>query len=752
MAIDPIKILPHFSPIPLPSRDDSRFGERMMMEVFQNELLQQRDRDKEVSDTQDQFNALLAKDPTTGLNPNIPYQQKGIEVAHRLLQESAQKMQQASNNPHAMKQAITDYQLALSTNPDFRGAIQDKVMTDAYTDHIMKLGDRADPTMVDATNKLIADGKRDKALTPSDLNLGSHALSINDYGNKFLDTREHKDETVLRDDNGRILAIQSKNSIYGPGKIEEERKKAIDDLTKYFSQNTGLAKVYGDPNNPNSDAGLRARATEIVMNRELKNSGQNLDGLKGTPSAGRTALTFQDKEYNKLKTGRYNLGPQYNGIILDEEGTPRILDANKNDIGTAEDLWDNLPEGHKQILRNSGINYERYRVAGSNKAIAGTSALNEPTIGGGMFSDDAKYLKDNGIASKADVTESNGARYVETNNPKVLEKLGFTLIIKPVDPNKPNGDKNYVIRDKGGKEYPESHDGKGIFATSGGNGSERLFQVKVDDIKPDIKAQPVDFTPTGDLKTDTHNFIGHGESSGQGDSYNAVNGSDNGWVSIGHYQFNNKDDQKAMYEAAGAGKEWEATVKGLSALSGKERAAKVQAIYNGMSPDQQKAFQDKQEELADNNYFKPLDIQLQKDKLGVPGPIVPLLRDMAIQHTGGMLGNNKDKLYNKVKGLISKSGTDPDSLKRLAQDISNTRAEYVKKYTKLSDSVKTEILERRIPEALTMTLSLINHATGTAPAVPVAPADSTKAVQAAPGIVPTPTKTDAGVPKRIKLD
>lgn len=750
MAIDPIKILPRFSPIPLPSRDDSRFGERMMMEVFQNELLQQREADKEVSDTQDQFNTLLAKDPSTGLNPNIPYQQKGIEVAHRLLQESAQKMQQAKNNPHAMKQAITDYQIALSTNPDYRGAVQDKVMTDAYTNHIMNLGDRADPTMVDATNKLIADGKRDKALTPSDLNLGAHALGINEYGNKFLDTREHKDETVLRDDNGRILAIQSKNSIYGPGKIEDERKKAIDDLTKYFSQNTGLAKVYGDPNNPNSDAGLRARATEIVMNRELKNSGQNLDSLKGTPSAGRTALTFQDKEYNKLKTGRYNLGPQYNGIILDDQGTPRILDANKNDIGTSEDLWDNLPEGHKQILRNAGLGSDRYKVAGSNKSIAGTSGLNEPVIGGGMFSDDTKYIKDNGIASKADVTESNGVKYVETNNPKVLEKLGFTLVIKPVDPKKPDGDKNYVLRDKGGKEYPESHDGKGIFATSGGNGSERLFQVKVDDIQPDIKGQPVDFTPTGDLRTDTHNFIGHGESNGA--DYNAVNPNDNNWVSVGFYQFNTKADQDAMYAAGGKTKEWTDLKTQIPKLSSAERTAKIQALANSMTPEEQKAYQDKQEELADNNYFKPLDIQLQKDKIGVPGPIVPLLRDMAIQHTNGMLLKNKDKLYDKVKGLIAKSGTDPDSLKRLAQDISNIRAEYVKKYTKLSDSVKEEILGRRIPEALTMTNALINQATGAAPAVPVAPADSTKAAAKAPGVVPTPTKTDAGVPKRIKLD
>jgi len=333
----------------------------------------------------------------------------------------------------------------------------------------------------------------------------------------------------------------------------------------------------------------------------------------------------------------------------------------------------------------------------------------------GLAPDDAIYSEKIGASSKAVVKDG----YVETNNPKVLEKMGYTLSY-----NDKVG--RYQLTDSSGKVYDETgsdaenktRSNTGIFATTGKttvsgdwdgtpeegevSGTEKMFKVKVNSLTPTYQSKGVKFEPSDNVDENTHNLIGYGESRGtRAAGKIAVNPSDNNWVSVGHYQFNTEANQDALFNAGGKDKEWADLKPQLKGLSKEERQKKIEGLYNDMTDDQKKAFNAEEDKIAKREYFDKLDKQFDDDKVSVPDSIKPLVRDMAIQHTKGMMGNKE--LYNKVKAVINKGG----DLKEMAKEISQIRSSYV---NKLNIPDKKSILENRIPDALEMTYQIIDKA------------------------------------------
>lgn len=755
MAIDPIRVLPKFAPVPYGGGQDMRMGERMMLEVIQNELMTQRQKMNDAVASEAQFTQMLEKNSlkSFGLNPSIPYQRKAMEKMKAITEEASLKVQEAGVDTFKKQQAMREYQTRVSTDPDILGAIEDAATISEYAKHVSSLGDKANAHMIASTNAKIFDLNRKEALTFDKLNIGSHSLDMYTYGEKMLDRRQGAYEFIERDDLGNVVSEKKVNSLVlldpktGDALETEDESKArhVDYLKSLLKKDPAYSGAY-------NDAEIEETAKNVVDDRFEKNRGMTYASLKSTPQS-RTGKSDAEKQIGRLRTGLKAKTPGYGLIQFDIDDDGIVYNTLGEQIGRAEDIWDDLSDADKQEFRRAGVDYDIYKVEGSNYKISGGTGL---LMEGGetrssikrtksMASEDAAYITENGIAPSAQVVTENGVTFVETNDPQVLQdKLKLNLKYKPDLFGKDGG--GYVVTDSGGKEYIESKDGKGIFSTAGGSsvGSEKRFRVRLSEInKVPAGTTGMNFAPTGDLDQDTRMFIGAGESGA--DAYNAVNPSDNDWVSVGFYQFNTKENQKAIYEAGGKGKEWDALAAEIPKLSVDDRKAKIKALYNAMTPDQQKAFIAKQEDIASKEYYAPLEKQFDADGVKIPDQLKPLLRDMAIQHSGGMLYDNKKQLYDKIRDMIkSKPNPSNAEMKKMAQLISALRIDYVESMKGVPRAVKDSIIKNRVPNAYAMTIKIIDSgsyvksATTNNPAVPAPPAAPSKTPSPVPGTATKP--------------
>lgn len=211
-----------------------------------------------------------------------------------------------------------------------------------------------------------------------------------------------------------------------------------------------------------------------------------------------------------------------------------------------------------------------------------------------------------------------------------------------------------------------------------------------------------------DNKSETvRSFIGAGESDPNiSNSYYSVNGNDNDWVSIGKYQFNGKENQRQLFEAAGKLSEWESL--DLQNKTPDQRKEAINNLFDSFTPEQESAFAEKQNQLLEEKYIKPVNDKLEKDFPNFPDELKPMLYDMNVQH-GNML-TGKDNLYGRINKYITKYESSQKTVadkELLAKEIAEERIDYVNDYAKEKD--KKGIINRRIPLTYENTLKLIRN-------------------------------------------
>lgn len=735
MAIDVLKVLPRVGDIPAPSGRQSQLGERIILEMLQRESNMAQTEQRYALEDYGKAVEAMAGD---NFFAETPYQQKLLANTQAKITGFAKQLQEAGKDSNKINTIRMNYDLFKKTDPDMRNYIQEKTALTSFNKQIENLRDKIDPVAFEGLYKHINDPNRSTPLSMADLNPGALAYDVDkvadDYlksivgepKSKYVDVVENGigkkkrvQTTTVPDDAERLvtdfLVNHPGTSYYGTDLIKQIAKRKVDAIkyANYEKDKQGKLVPVG-------------RESEFGV----------YDPTPGSQAAAKA--TYEDKLKEKID------GDGIEGVLDDGIGTPVIV---KNDgvydkktgqqYGKIEDKWDGMSEELKSTLRKGGYDYDKYEVAGTGKRISGN--FNVEMSRSGLAPSDATYSEKIGSSSKAAIKDG----YVETNNPKVLEKMGYTLSY-----NDKVG--RYQLTDSTGKVYDETgseeenktRSNTGIFATSGKadvnpvdvnkgdwkgdwdgkpegdevSGTEKMFKVKVSPLSPSVpQSKGVKFEPSDNVDENTHNLIGYGESRGtRAAGKIAVNPSDANWVSVGHYQFNTPENQDIVFAAGGKGKEWTELKGKLKGLSEEERKIKIGGLYDEMTDDQKKAFNAAEDKIASEKYFAPLDKQFEKDNVVVPDSLKPLVRDMAIQHTTGILGNKT--LYNKVKDVIAKGG-DP---KTMAKEISDIRGVYVNGL-KLPSDVKKSILENRIPDALNMTYQIIDKANGaTTPSAPAA--------------------------------
>lgn len=453
-----------------------------MLEIIQHELLSQRQKQAEIDDINTSFSTLLAKDPGTGLNPNIAYQKRALDKINSITQETVSRMQAAKDDPYKMRRAEQEYTMAINSDPDILGAKREAATLEKYGEHYMRLQEKGfvNNEKVKLINSEINREDRDKPITFETLDLGSISKDIYDIGKEILDDRQTKNSIIERDENGRIVAERTNTTLVLPGETELEAKERT---RKYLVER--LRPDFPDK----KDKELEAIASNIVEDRFLKNSGQDYSGVKGSPTPRATAKTADEKFSARLWGDGVKA---YSGGAVRIQGDPEsdeiyLYNAANESLGTAEENWDNLSEGDKNSVRRSGRNYDKYQVSGSNKKINGMGIDTNMTYGG-LSEADAQFATESGMGSKVNI----GDGYIETNNPAVLDRLGLTLKYD----KKGGKDKTgaYYMTDSGGKRYEEGT----IFTTSGGAkyygpgafgnideeiSAPKMFQIKIKNIE-----------------------------------------------------------------------------------------------------------------------------------------------------------------------------------------------------------------------------------------------------------------------------
>ena len=709
MAIDVLKVLPRVGDIPTPSGRQSQLGERIILEMLQRESNMAQTEQRYA--LEDYGKAVEAMAGDTFFTNGVPYQEKLMANAQSKIAGFAKQLQEAGKDSNKINTIRMNYELFKKTDPDMRNYLQEVTAFKVFNKQIEDLKDKIDPVAFEGLTNKIFDVNRSKPLSMADLNPGALAYDVNKVADDYLKSivgeprskyvddvdanglgRKKRVQTIEIPENAEQLLIDALSnnkgtSYYGDDIIKQIAKRKVDAIKYANYEKDKQGKL-------------------VPVGRESEYDVYN--SKPGSQAAAKA--TYEDKLKEKID------GDGIEGVLDDGIGTPVIV---KNDgvydkktgtqYGKIEDKWDDMSEELKSTLRKGGYDYDKYEVAGTGKRISGN--FNVEMSRSGLAPDDAIYSEKIGASSKAVVKDG----YVETNNPKVLEKMGYALSY-----NDKVG--RYQLRDSTGKVYDETgsdaenktRSNTGIFATNGKasgdnswfwenvSGDEKMFKVKVNSLTPTYESKGVKFEPSDNVDENTYNLIGYGESRGTRSAGKiAVNPSDNNWVSVGHYQFNTEVNQDALFNAGGKDKEWADLKPQLKGLSKEERQKKIEGLYNDMTDDQKKAFNAEEDKIAKREYFDKLDKQFDDDKVSVPDSIKPLVRDMAIQHTKGMLGNKE--LYNKVKAVINKGG----DLKEMAKEISQIRSSYV---NKLNIPDKKSILENRIPDALEMTYQIIDKA------------------------------------------
>lgn len=721
MAINPIRVLPRFSPAPLPSGNDARTGERVMLEIIQNELLTQRQKQAEVDDINKSFSALLAKDQTTGLNPNIAYQKRALDKINAITQEASSKMQGAKDDPYKMNRAQQEYSMAINNDQDIIGARREAATLEKLYEHTTRLMEKGfiNNDQLKAVLGEINNPDRIGPITFDNLDLNSLSKDVYAIGKDILDSRQIKDSVIERDESGRIVAERTIETLNIPGKTEEESK---DIHKKYLEE-----RLKSDF--PEEKA--RAVANNIVEDRFLKNTGKDYGSVKGTPAPKVVPKTYEEKQNQKLDEGGIDMKPAGGIYTLATRQDDRIIlyDTAGKPVD-AEEVWDTLTPAQKRIVNSAGISYDKYQVAGSNMKISGSGLTNVPLGESGLSGADKAYNKAKGLATKAEISEDG---YLDTNNPDVLKKVGITLKY-----NKDTG--KYTATDSFGKPLKDSD-----FIVTGGSkdtswfseydedGSNELnFRVKVNPITGATKTggAPIGATPTGAPATPggsgsigatgnpEYDFVIRGEAAPNMAPNRSINPYDSGRPSIMGLQVNGIKEQKEILSAVGKDGDWGSLVDGDSAARSKinkerdsqiavakgianekERNAEVVKIsnwhseelakinketkekwykmYDAMTPAEQQKIHDKQVEVVDREIYAPAR-KVFKDEFGIeiPTELRGLWSSMAGQSRQGTIGNKA------ILKIIAKKG----DIKELIKDgkmveaidlISDSRWEYL---------------------------------------------------------------------------
>lgn len=473
MAINPIRVLPRFSPAPLSSGSDVRSGERVMLEIIQHELLSQRQKQAEIDNINQSFSTMLAKDQATGLNPAIPYQKRALDKINAITQETSSRMQAAKDDPYKMRRAEQEYAMQINNDPDIIGARREAATLEKLYEHTTRLREKG--YVNDDKLKMVLgeinNPDRVGPVTFDNLDLGSLSKDIYDIGKEILDDRQTKESVIERDENGRIVAERTIETLMIPGKTEAESKEIH---KKYLEER--LKADFPE----RSAAELRAVAHNRVEDRFLKNRGQDYSSVKSTPVGKAVPKTYQEKQAQKLDEGGIEIKDGPYGRVERVDGQVVLYDR-ANQAFSAEEKWDELAPGQKQILKDAGVDYDRYQVAGSNRKISGSGLSGIPMGDNGLAGADKAYNKANGVTTVAEISEDG---YLDTNNPAVLDKVGIVLKY-----DKKSG--KYTATDKSGKALKD-----GDFIVTGGakdevewfskydEGSTGLnFRVRVSEIK-----------------------------------------------------------------------------------------------------------------------------------------------------------------------------------------------------------------------------------------------------------------------------
>ena len=741
MAIDVLKVLPKVGDVPLPNAGmGSQLGERLILEMIQREnSMAQINRRSALDDFGEAVKTMAADD----FFSDVPYQKKMLAESQAKMGEYAKMIKDAGDKSDSVEigKALLDYNTWKKTDPNIRTAMKEQAALKSFNDSIKGIREKIDPVAYEKLYQKINDPERNKPITDADLNVGSLVFDIEKVADDYLNSLTKEQKKYEYETVGNVV----RKKLITTKEIDPNAEQM---LSEFLKNKPGTA-WYGD------DLIKEVAKRKVgALKYQLYDKGgkspirqeSEASSYYPTPGSNTTKATYGGKLVTKYNEGGI-VGTMGDGlgtkatVMLGTDGNPRLF-VNGADKGSLEDNWDDISDEFKKTMRDAGVDYDKYEVAGTGKRISGKFNVEMGTIG--LSPSDRVYSKEIGAASKAQVKDG----YIETNNPEVLSKLGYTLSY--------NKDlKRYQLTDANGKVYDETsgkaeEDNKrqntGVFSTSGGAsvsgdvdgvverdevyGTEKMFKVRVSPLTQRSSATGAtgSYEPTGDVDEDTKMFIRHGES--RGDGYKAVNPSDNNWVSIGQYQFNTEENQNTMFADAGKANEWNALKPKLKDMSASERKSKIDEIINSMTSDQYDKFMYRQDQLAKVKYFNPLAQQFKKDNIEVPSALNPLIRDMAIQHTGGMISSKEKVLYNKVKDIISKGGDE----KEMAKEISDIRADYVKKLN-LSSDIKDSILNNRIPDALAMTLKNID-----------------KYKKPKSNNVPAPASSDTGIPPATKRD
>lgn len=722
MAIDVVKVLPGVGDVPIGLGRQSQLGERIILEMLQRENAMATQQQRYALDSYKDAVATMSKDAF--LSKGVPYLDNlNKQIGEKSL-EFAQRLKDASGNSNAINNVMLDYDNYKKTDPTIRNFIQEKILLDNFDDQIRNNATKLDPIAFQGLWEKINDPNRKTPLTAADLNPSSLAYDIDKVADDFIKANTKEISVYKYDQAGNVIRGKRVITKQIPDDIEQKLVNMLSNHpgTEYYG--TDIIKE------------ISKRKVDAFKYSNYENGkpiGQESEDRVYDPNPGRESAakqTYGEKLNQKLHEGGIDgkmvgdVSGSTSTVKFGSDGKPRLFGADESDKGSLVDNWDSLPDEFKSTLKDAGIDYDRYVVGGSGRKFASFDFGNVEMKQSGMAPSDAAYSKQIGAASRSEIKDG----YLETNNPEVLDKMGFTLSYD-------DKLKRYKLTDKStGKVYDETGSAEenkkrsntGIFKTSGSTttkgdyngtpevgesvGTEKIFKVKVNSITPStVESKGVKFEASTDVDENTYKLIGYGESRGARDTGTiAVNASDAGWVSVGHYQFNTKDNQDTVFNAGGKGKEWGVLKEQMNGLTEKERGEKIRALYNSMTADEKKSFNDAEDKIAKEKYFDPLDAQFAKDNISVPNTLKPLIRDMAIQHTTGMLGNKS--LYNKIKAVINKGG-DP---KFMAKEISDIRGVYVSGLN-IPPAVKRSVLENRIPDALEMTYKIIDKAGSISP-------------------------------------
>lgn len=721
MAINPLRVLPRFSPAPLPSSNDARTGERVMLEIIQHELLSQRQKQDHIDKVNEQFSNMLAKDPGTGLNPNIPYQKRALDKINAITLETSSKLQASKQDRFKTDRAVEEYQMRINSDPDIIGAKREAETLKQYGAHYFDLQKKG--FVNDDKVKIVNDEvfkERDYPITFENLDLGSLSKDIYDIGKEILADRTSEFEDVDKDENDRIVSTVKGKTLM----TKEDREGRTDAEAEAFSKERHkkyLVERFKDIFPEKDVKELEAVASNRVEDAFETLRGYKREGLKGTPAPPRasTAKNYQQKQAEAYTTGGIKMTGEYSLAEKDADGRDIIYDLDGEPVDL-EAKWDTIGELNKKKLRDTGlVDFDKYQVAGSNKKINGSGLSEIPMGSAGLRKADASYNTTNGIGTKAEFTEDG---FVATNNPDVLDAMGISIkydktkgkYIGTDNSGKPLKDSDFIVT--GGAD--EKSFGEGTAEYLGLNKDEStplMFKVKVKEIErgsagvsnPVPKGgSPRDTGLSGGYEGSNKNlsFISKEESR---DGNLSINPHDAGKPSIATLQLNDPGDQKDLLAVVGKDKEWNAILSkdkadrakvnaeyeqfkdkneakdirdaALKEVSKNTKAA-YEKLYKSLTPEQVKKFDEKQEEIGRTRFWEPAN-KVFKERFGVeiPEEIKPLWAAMAGQHRKGMIGAIKEGGQGLVKTMDAKTVQNyinKGDLAGLIDYISDKRKEY----------------------------------------------------------------------------